>query len=282
MSVMNNVQINQTILDAPFIQDMMNNTYDMWNRGWDELNGGNISCLLDEGEISNYLNVNHVLRTIDLAFPVPELSGKYFIVTGSGKYFRHVRENPEECLGIIRVCADGKSIELLWGLRDGASPTSELASHFMSHITRLKQEPSHKVIMHSHTTHLIAMTFNHELDEVLFTRTLWKMCTECLVVFPEGVGILRWMVPGTDEIGRKTAEKMKDFRLVVWPHHGIFGAGKSLSEAFGLLETVEKAAHIYMLTNSHKDGIRQMITDQELKDLAKRFSVNPPEKYFTE
>ncbi|SUM31637.1 Rhamnulose-1-phosphate aldolase [Staphylococcus gallinarum] len=40
-----------------------------------------------------------------------------------------------------------------------------------------------------------------------FTKTLWKMCTECLVVFPDGLGIIPWVVPGTEEIGQLTAEK---------------------------------------------------------------------------
>lgn len=56
------------------------------------------------------------------------------------------------------------------------------------------------------------------------------------------------MLCGTAEIGKATAEKMKSFRLVVWAMHGIYGAGKTLDETFGLIETVEKAAQIYMLT----------------------------------
>ncbi|HLQ87021.1 MAG TPA: rhamnulose-1-phosphate aldolase, partial [Enterococcus sp.] len=200
---------------------------------------------------------------------------------GSGKYFRNVIKDPEKCLALLRVSKGGKSIEILWGLNDGGNPTSELPSHFMSHIERLKHDPEHRVIMHTHATNLIAMTFTHELNEISFTRTLWQMCTECLVVFHEGIGILPWMVPGTAEIGQATAEKMNEFRLVIWPHHGIFGAGKSIDEAFGLIETVEKAANVYNLANAHQGGIKQVITDQELLDLAKAFHVNPPKKYFS-
>lgn len=273
-------ETNKSVLDAPYIKSMMQTTYDMWKLGWDELNGGNISCLLTEEEVTPYVSVKHVLRTIELDFPVTELSGKYFLVTGSGKYFRKIIENPEECLALLRISKNGKSVEVLWGLSDGGRPTSELPSHFMSHINRLKQDPTHRVIMHTHATNLIAMTFTHDLDEVTFTRTLWQMCTECLVVFPEGLGILPWMVPGTDAIGRETAKKMNDFRLVVWPHHGIFGAGKSIDEAFGLIETVEKAAKVYMLVNAHQGGVKQVIKDQELLDLAKAFNVDPPKRYF--
>lgn len=280
---MNNTQSIQrqlSILHAPFLKEMMKTTYDMWKLGWDELNGGNISWLLTEEEVKPYVNIEHVLRSITLDFPVKELAGKYFLVTASGKYFRKVIENPDECLVLLRVSTNGKSVEVLWGLSDGGKPTSELPSHFMSHIQRLKRDPEHRVIMHTHATNLIAMTFTHEIDEISFTKTLWQMCTECIVVFPEGVGILPWMVPGTSDIGEKTAEKMNEFRLVVWPHHGIFGAGKSIAEAFGLIETVEKAAKIYMLVNGHQGGVKQVISDRNLLDLAKAFRVDPPQKYF--
>jgi len=269
------------MIHAPFMVEMMALTYDMWCLGWDERNGGNMSYLLTEEEVAPYLDVTEVIRTILLEFQVPELANTYFLVTGSGKYFRNMKRNPEECLGLIRVNHDGTMIELLWGLNNGGNPTSELPSHFMSHIARLQQDPDHRVIMHTHTTNLIGMTFTHELDEKSFTKSLWKMCTECIVVFPEGVGILPWMIPGTDLIGEETAKKMKDYQLVVWPHHGIFGAGNSLDDAFGLIETAEKAAQLYMLINSQTGGVKQAITDWELSVLANAFDVKPNKNFIS-
>jgi rhamnulose-1-phosphate aldolase len=267
-------------LDAPFIQEMMEITQVMWRNGWDERNGGNISYRLDKEEVAKYLDLNDIKRTIDLDFPIKELSNEYFIVTGSGKFFRNVIKYPEDTLAVLKVADDGNSVELLWGLENGDSPTSELPSHFMSHIERLKQDPDHRVIMHCHTTNIIAMTFVHDLSSKEFTRTLWKMCTECIVVFPEGVSLLPWMVPGSTAIGKATAKEMKEHRLVVWPHHGIFGTGDSLDDAFSLIETAEKAAEVYMLVASHHSGtIKQIITDDELKVLADAFGVKPNINY---
>ncbi|OME73074.1 rhamnulose-1-phosphate aldolase [Paenibacillus odorifer] len=259
--------------EAPFIQEMSEITRHMWELGWDELNGGNVSYLLDENEVAKYINVLEPLRTIKLTFPVKELAGKYFIVTGSGKYFRNVIKDPEANLGVLRVSANGESVEVLWGLRNGAVPTSELASHFMSHIERLKVDPTHRIVLHTHATNVIAMTFTHDLDELKFTKTLWEMCTECLVVFPDGVSVIPWIVPGSSEIGRETAKKMKDHRLVIWPQHGIFGTGSTMDATFGLVETVEKAATIYNLIGGRE--IKQKITDQQLWNLAKAFGVTP-------
>jgi len=271
---MKDLLTKKNILKAPFLQEMTKTTANLYRLGWDERNGGNISYLLKEDEVAEYLNINDVKRTVPMIFDGAELAGKYFIVTGSGKYFKNVIDDPAANLGIIRITEDGKSLDILWGLEEGGIPTSELPSHLMSHIERLKADPNHRVIMHCHATNLIGMTFTHSLDEAAFTKTLWQMCTECIVVFPEGIGIIPWMVPGTDSIGKATAEKMKEVRSVIWPHHGIFGAGTTMDETFGLIETAEKAAEVYTVVCA-QGSVKQTITDQQLQDLADAFGVVP-------
>ena len=266
------------ILNANYVQEMIEVTTNLYRLGWDERNGGNISYLLEENEVLPFLNPTEVIREIPMIFDAASLAGKYFIVTGSGKYFKNVQANPAENLGIIRVKEDGKTLQLLWGLENGAVPTSELPSHFMSHMARLEVDPENRIIMHNHATHLLAMSFTHDLDEKAFTRTLWQMCTECLVVFPEGVSILPWIVPGTTEIGEATAAKMKETRLILWPQHGIYGAGKDMDEVFGLIETAEKAAEVYTYVCA-QGGIKQTISDENLRLLADSFGVTPREGY---
>ena len=266
------------ILNANYVEEMIEVTTNLYRLGWDERNGGNISYLLEENEVLPFLDPTEVIREIPMIFDAASLAGKYFIVTGSGKYFKNVQANPAENLGVIRVKEDGKTLQLLWGLENGAVPTSELPSHFMSHMARLEVDPENRIIMHNHATHLLAMSFTHDLDEKAFTRTLWQMCTECLVVFPEGVSILPWIVPGTTEIGDATAAKMKETRLVLWPQHGIYGAGKDMDEVFGLIETAEKAAEVYTYVCA-QGGIKQTISDENLRLLADSFGVTPREGY---
>ena len=107
---------------------------------------------------------------------------------------------------------------------------------------------------------------------VYFTEQLWKMQTESIVVFPEGVSVLPWMLCGGDEIGMATAKEMKEYRSVIWAQHGIFCTGKTLDEVFGLIETIEKAAEIYMKVFDKK--IYQSITNEQLIVLAKAFKIN--------
>ncbi len=101
------------ILNAPFIEEMKLTTANMYRLGWDERNGGNISYMLDEREVAQYLNVNRPIRTIPIGFSVPELAGKLFLVTGTGKYFKNVERDPETNLGIVRIAQDGKTAQLL-------------------------------------------------------------------------------------------------------------------------------------------------------------------------
>lgn len=267
-----------TLQETNFFKEFCNTANNMYQHGWDERNGGNITLLLDKKEIEAVSDVTKVKRSIPMIFDASELAGKYFLVTGSGKYFKNVKDAPEKNIGLIRVQENGKNIDLLWGLEDGAVPTSELPSHFMSHIARLKVDDKHRVVMHCHATNLLAMTFTHDLSERELTRTLWRMCTECLVVFPEGVSVIPWMVPGTNQIGEATAEKMADTRLVVWPFHGVYGTGRDLDETFGLIETAEKAAQVYTFVQA-QGGLKQCITDQNLLDLADVFGVTPKSGY---
>lgn len=259
------------ILTAPFIKEMCDTTANMYRLGWDERNGGNISYMLENDIVSQYLS-GEVIRSIPIGFNASPLIGKCFLITGTGKYFKNIINNPERDLGIIRIGADGVTAELLWGYSDGGKFTSELPSHLMSHIARLSVNAKNRVVIHSHPTNTLAMNYLHELDEKKLTHTLWQMCTECIVVFPDGVGVLPWMLCGTNEIGEATAEKMKEFRLVIWGMHGIYAAGETMDETFGLIETVEKAAQIYVLTAHlpHKNTI----TNDELVQLAELFKVD--------
>ncbi len=266
----------KNILDAEWMIEMIRTATNMYGHGWDERNGGNISLLLDKDDVEPCID-GSVIRVLDTGFECPDLDGKYFLVTGTGKYMKNVEYAPEVNLGLVKLIEKGRKAELLWGFSDGGRFTSEFPSHMMSHSARLSVDGRNRVVMHCHPTNLLAMTYVHTLEERDFTRTLWRMCTECIVVFPDGVNVLPWMLCGTNEIGEATAEKMLSARLVVWAQHGIYAAGRDLDEAFGLIETAEKAAEIYMKT-AHLP-ILNTITDEEMHMLEKHFGVKARDGY---
>ena len=82
------------ILTAPFVEEMKQTTANMYRLGWDERNGGNISCLLREEEVVEYLDTGKVLRTIPTGFDAKPLTGQYFIVTRHRQILQKCGEGP--------------------------------------------------------------------------------------------------------------------------------------------------------------------------------------------
>ena len=96
----------KNILTAPWMVEMIRTVTNMYDHGWDERNGGNVSLLLEESQVNDYVD-GAVLREIPTGFSCPELDGKYFLVTGTGKYFKNVQYAPEINLGLVRL-TDGE------------------------------------------------------------------------------------------------------------------------------------------------------------------------------
>ncbi|MFC6323677.1 rhamnulose-1-phosphate aldolase [Companilactobacillus baiquanensis] len=267
--------------NSKYVEKMSEITNELYKHGWDERNGGNVSLRLTQDEVDQFDDLNKVIRNIPIKFDATPLAGQYYLVTGTGRYFKNVHNYPERDTGLVKITNEGNSVDLLWGFNDGGQPTSEFPAHLMTHITRQKVDSDQRVVMHCHPTNWVALSFTRNLDEKEISKLLWKMQAESLVVFPEGVGIIPYMTPGTNEIGQATADKMNEFRVVMWPHHGIFGCGDSMDEVYGLIETVEKAALIYTTIQSQGGDIKQEITDDDLRDLAKSFGVTPNPKFLS-
>ena len=143
----------KNILTAPWMVEIIRTVTNMYDHGWDERNGGNVSLLLEESQVNDYVD-GAVLREIPTGFSCPELDGKYFLVTGTGKYFKNVQYAPEINLGLVRLTDGGETAQLLWGFADGGKFTSEFPAHMMSHAARLKIDSQNHVVMHCHPANL--------------------------------------------------------------------------------------------------------------------------------
>lgn len=243
----------------------------LYKHGWDERNGGNLSYILTLDEVKEIANPDTILRKFNYDFDMSSIVGKYFMITGTGTYFKNMVANPKDNLGILKVL-DKNTLGLVWGYESGGRPTSETPTHLQCHIERLKKDDLHRLVIHCHPTNIICMTHVCPLDSNFFTDVLWKMQTESIVVFPEGVAVLPWILCGGTLIGTETAKLMSEYRSVVWAQHGIFCTGRGLDEVFGLIETIEKAAEIYMKICDKK--IYQSITNENLKEVAKAFNLD--------
>lgn len=271
------------VLGAEFVQGFIRMANDGWEQGWHERNGGNLSYRVKDEEVESIKECFEAREWREIGASVPNLSGEYFLVTGSGKYFRNVIIKPEDSICLIEVDDKGEKYRIVWGLVNGGVPTSELPSHLMNHeVKKIATNGNYRVIYHAHTTNIIALTFVLPLEDEVFTRELWEMATECPVVFPSGIGMVPWMVPGGKEIAVATSKLMKEYDLAIWAHHGTFAAGIDFDLTFGLMHTAEKSAEILVKTMSMQSTKRQTIKPDEFRELAKDFKVVLPEKFLYE
>lgn len=270
------------MLDIATMQRFIRFANDGWLQGWHERNGGNLTYRLTDAEVEE-------MRPFFDAEPRPwvamgvkcERHAKcFFLATGSGKYFRNVELDPSDALCIVEINETGDSYRIVWGLVHGGKPTSEFPSHYMNHCVRAEATDGQcRVIYHAHPANIIAMTYVLPLTDRDFSRALWKSATECPVVFPGGVGVVPWMVPGGAEIAMATCEKMKTFDAAVWAHHGLFVSGPDFDTTFGLMHTIEKAAEIWVLQKSTGLSELQTIKDDELRAIAQDFHVSLREDF---
>ncbi|MFT4104562.1 MAG: rhamnulose-1-phosphate aldolase [Lacrimispora sp.] len=272
------------ILDTEFVKGFIRLCDDGFHQNWHERNGGNLSYRIKPSEVEEIkeeLTDENPWQPIGTT--VKGLAGEYFMVTGSGKYFRNVILDPRANTCIIEIDETGEQYRICWGLVNGGRPTSELPSHLMNHeVKKAATDGKHRVIYHAHPTNIIALTFVLPLEDKVFTRELWEMATECPVVFPSGVGVVGWMVPGGRDIAVATSELMKKYDVAIWAHHGLFASGEDFDLTFGLMHTVEKSAEILVKVLSIRPDKLQTITAENFRDLAADFKVALPEEFLYE
>lgn len=265
------------VTDTKFVQDYIAMAMHGDALGWHERNGGNFTYWLQDDEvrsINEELTVSNEWLAIGTS--VPYLANQYFLISGTGQFFHNMQKDPTHTIGIIQIDETGEKYQILWGLEAGGKPTSELPTHLMNMEVKAKQtKDANRVIYHCHCPNIIALTFILPLESEVFTRELWEIMTECPVIFPEGVGVVEWMVPGGKQIAIKTSQEMKEhgYNAVIWAHHGMFCSGTDFDQTFGLMHTIEKAAEIWLKVHSVVKVPRQSIPLQGLKDVGQAFGV---------
>ena len=271
--------------NQPFMTGFIRVCSDGWLQGWHERNGGNLTYRMSDEEVRACTPFFEEIpgRWVGMGVRADNLRGAYFAVTGAGRYMRNVQLDPAHNVGIVQVNDAGDAWRIVWGLHDGGVPTSEFPSHFMIHSVRAAAtNGASRVLYHAHPDNVIAMTKVLPLDARTFTRALWKAMTECIIVFPMGVGVVEWMVPGGADIARATSELMRTYDAAIWASHGLFCSGPDFDTTFGLMHTIEKAAKIYCqayLMNGCSGDFPNTITDEGLRQIARELNLKVNEAF---
>ena len=269
------------ILETPALRAFIACAHNGWERGWHERNGGNLSYRMTEDEAALCCaQFDESGAWVPLGVSAPNLAGEAFIVTGTNRYFQNIKEKPEENIGIARLNEAGDAYRIVWGLTAGHKPTSEFPTHILNHSVRAAAtQGKSRVIYHAHPVDVVALTFVLPMTAKAFTRAFWQAMTECVVIFPEGVGAVPWMVCGGAEIAVATAKEMERFAAVIWGQHGIFCAGEDFDSTFGMMHAIDKAAQILLKVMATNLPVLQTITDDNLRAIGEAFGLTINEEF---
>ena len=217
----------------------------LWERGWAEYNGGNISVNLTDITGEKEKTARAIAPAVELPQAMESLKGNIFYVTGTGKRMRYVSRSPMENGSLIRISPDGTYYEII--AEQPVKPTSELPSHLSMHIYLRSIGRESKVVLHTHPTELVALTHcTPYLNSAAITRMLWSMIPECRIIVPRGLGIVPYEIPGTMDLARATIKRLERHDVVFWEKHGILATGSDVIDCFDVIDTLNKSAQIYL------------------------------------
>ncbi len=269
MDIESNKELKQLLLEMAEVADFL------WKRGWAERNAGNISISVDHC-IKKPLQNLEAYPSFELDRAYPKLATKHFLVTGTGKRMRDLARNPLENARIIRLNNKGDAYWIIsqQEIIDNFQPTSELPTHLGIHQMIKERGSQEKVVMHAHVSELIALTQSAEhCDEDTLNKLIWGMHPETMIFIPKGIGFIPFVMPGTEEIARKTIQSLADHDMVLWEKHGIFAIGSSVYDTFDAIDIVSKSVKIWFMCRSA--GIQPQGLSEEklasLRDLSSRF-----------
>jgi rhamnulose-1-phosphate aldolase len=263
------------------IDEIKKTSGDMARRGWAESNGGNISLRLNSKTHDLFNDMQPKSHWVKLPVAMPGIEGDRFLVTGTGRFLRNIEVFPEKNIGVIEIDKKGEAYQLLWGYEPVGAPTSELPSHLLSHCC-IKEKSNNEsfAFIHTHPNSVIALTYAvANLDTKSLSKLLWQSHAECIVVFPQGVEFLPWIMAGSMDLGKATADAMRRRNLAVWQFHGICSCGRNLDEAFGRIDVAEKASEICLRVMA-AGGAKQTLSDQQLRAIAANFNCLLDESLF--
>lgn len=273
--------MNSSILDgrpnlAAVIEQVAEVTGYLWQKGWAERNGGNITVNVTEHMDETCKAMPAIAEPKAIGQELPNLKGQYFYAKGTGKRMRDLARWPMENGAIIRICDDCRNYEII--ADSPVMPTSELPSHLALQNYLIGTGSIYKATLHTHPIELVAMShIKRFLRPGEMTRVLWSMIPETLAFAPLGIGIVPYALPGSIALADATLEQIKSHDVVLWEKHGTVSVGTDIMDAFDQTDVLCKAANIYMCARSmgsEPDGMTEADMN-EIQDIFHLPKVRP-------
>ena len=250
----------------------------VWQRGWAERNGGNISVnLTDEyrGGIINPGECEHVsYQQLDTI-----LAGKIFFCSGTGMRIRDLAKDmntlkKNSC--ILKIDNAAKGYCIIWGGEsEKFRPTSELTSHLYIHTDLIKRETGCKAVVHNHPGELISLTHSklYCTSSEQITDSLWRTLPEVRAFIPRGIALVPYALPGSEKLAELTVKALRKYDVALWEKHGAVAVGRDVDEAFDFIDVANKGAIIFLQCLS-AGYVPEGLTDEQIKELEDVFNLN--------
>ena len=243
----------------------------LWQKGWAERNGGNITVNVTEYMDEACKALPAISEVKQIGMTLPQLKGKYFYCKGTGKRMRDLAREPMQNGSIIRICDDCASYEVI--ADEPVVPTSELPTHLALQNYLLETGSCYKATLHTHPIELVAMSHNRAfLGKDVLTHILWSMIPETKAFCPLGLGIVPYTLPGSNALADATLKELEDYDVVMWEKHGVFAKGLDVMDAFDQIDVLSKSAKIYI--NSRCMGFEpEGMSDEQMKEMTVAFNL---------
>lgn len=257
--------ITKSIKDAAEVAGML------WQKGWAERNGGNITVNVTDELSDKEKALPAIAGPYQIGLEVPHLKGKFFFCKGTQKRMRDLARDPMNNGSVIRICDDCRSYEIIG--QEPVMPTSELPSHLALHNYLVGSGSSYKASLHTHPIELVAMSHSPEFsDSEHLTKVLWSMIPETLAFAPLGIGFVPYAMPSSVALADATLEQIRNYDVVLWEKHGTVAVGTDIMDAFDQTDVLNKAACIYMRSRS-MGFIPQGMSEVQMKELQDAFNL---------
>jgi rhamnulose-1-phosphate aldolase len=247
----------------------------LWEKGWAESNGGNLSADITE-TVQEPDRFGSDAAPVSLPRAYPNLSLRLFLVTGSGHRFRDFAKSVENNACILKMNESGDAYSVLWGGRSHPDfrPTSEFPTHLRIHDFLRASASTQRIVLHTHPTELIALSHlpDYRTEETI-NRALWSMLPEVKVIMPRGVGFVPYELPGSELLADATLDALeRRHTAVLWEMHGCLATGDDVYQAFDRIDTLNKAAQLIILCRSTGYAPRGL-SQRQIDELAKAFKL---------
>lgn len=243
----------------------------LWQKGWAERNGGNITVNITEHIDDEIRALPAISDVFSIGTVLPHLKGCYFYCKGTNMRMRDLARRPMENGSIIRILDDCASYVII--ADKVVKPTSELPAHLSVHNYLISNGSPYKASVHTHPIELVAMSHSKKfLEKDVATKLLWSMIPETKAFCPRGLGIVPYTLPGSVELADATIAELSDYDVVMWEKHGVFAVDCDVMQAFDQIDVLNKSALIYIAAKSMGFEPEGM-SDEQMREMSVAFNL---------